>query len=107
MNIINFNLKVNAHFNEHYILVKESCENLKEDIVKASEIMCETLLKEGTIFWIGNGGSCADAQHLAAEFVGKFKNPRKALNSVSLTADTSVLTCIANDYSYTEIFCIA
>ncbi len=102
--MINLNLKVNEHFDEHFSVLRHSCENLKEEIVKASEILSETLLKEGTIFWIGNGGSCADAQHLAAEFVGKFKNPRKALNSISLTADTSVLTCIANDYSYNEIF---
>ena len=100
----NLDLQVNQHFDEHLLVLKDSCEDLKEKIIQASQIISQTLSQEGTIYWIGNGGSCADAQHLAAEFTGKFQDHRKSLNSISLTADTSVLTCIANDYSYSEIF---
>ncbi len=56
------------------------------------------------ILWCGNGGSAADSQHLAAEFVGRFRRERKALASMSLTTDTSVLTSIGNDYGYDDIF---
>jgi D-sedoheptulose 7-phosphate isomerase len=57
-----------------------------------------------TIFWFGNGGSAADAQHLAAEFVGRFRRERCGLPSIALTTDTSVLTAIANDYGYENVF---
>jgi len=57
-----------------------------------------------TIFWFGNGGSAADAQHLAAEFIGRFRQNRRALSSIALTTDTSVITAVANDYGYDEIF---
>jgi len=56
------------------------------------------------ILWCGNGGSAADCQHLAAEFVGRFRRERCGLPSIALTTDTSVLTSIANDYGYSEVF---
>lgn len=58
----------------------------------------------GTIYLIGNGGSAADAQHIAAEFIVKLKEKRKALPAVALTTDTSVLTAIGNDFGFEEIF---
>lgn len=58
----------------------------------------------GTIFWCGNGGSAADAQHLAAELVGRFESERAPIRSLALTSDTSVLTALANDYSYERVF---
>ena len=62
-------------------------------------------LKSGnTIFWCGNGGSAAEISHLAVELIGRFKNNRRPLPSISLNADTSALTCIANDFGYDEIF---
>ena len=62
-------------------------------------------LKSGnTIFWCGNGGSAAESSHLAVELIGRFKNNRRPLPSISLNADTSALTCIANDFGYDEIF---
>ena len=67
-------------------------------------MIAKSLKSGGTIYWCGNGGSAADSQHIAAEFVGRFKNDRKPLKSIALTTDTSVLTCVANDYSYEEIF---
>ncbi|HKR28398.1 MAG TPA: SIS domain-containing protein [Acidobacteriaceae bacterium] len=58
----------------------------------------------GKVLWFGNGGSAADAQHLAAEFVGRFRRERQGLASIALTTDTSVLTSIGNDYGYEQIF---
>lgn len=64
----------------------------------------ETLRREGRVFLCGNGGSAADAQHLAAEFVGRFLRDRRPLPAVALTTDTSVLTAVANDFDYAEVF---
>ncbi len=66
--------------------------------------MAAALRRGNKILWCGNGGSAADSQHLAAEFVGRFRRERKALPSISLTTDTSILTAVANDYGYEEIF---
>ncbi len=66
--------------------------------------MVASIQQGGTVFWLGNGGSAADAQHLAAELVGRFKKERRAIPSLSLSTDTSVLTCLSNDYDYSLIF---
>jgi len=75
-----------------------------QSIKSAGVQIAQSLEHDGTLFWCGNGGSAADSQHLAAELVGRFKKDRKALRSIALTTDTSVLTCVANDYSYEDIF---
>ena len=85
--------------------VKQSfTPELKSQIIQLAERMAATLASGGTIYWMGNGGSAADAQHLAAELVGKLQRIRKALAAVSLTTNTSLLTAIANDTSYEEVF---
>jgi len=85
--------------------VKQSFSpELKSQIVQLAERMAATLASGGTIYWMGNGGSAADAQHLAAELVGKLRRPRKALAAVSLTTNTSILTAVANDTAYDEVF---
>ncbi|MGD0734840.1 MAG: D-sedoheptulose 7-phosphate isomerase [Terracidiphilus sp.] len=66
--------------------------------------MTATLRAGGKILWCGNGGSAADAQHLAAELIGRFRRERRALPSVALTTDTSILTAIGNDYGYEKVF---
>ncbi|MDD5240720.1 MAG: D-sedoheptulose 7-phosphate isomerase [Sulfuricella sp.] len=71
---------------------------------RIGHLVSQSLSSGGTLFWCGNGGSAADSQHLAAELVGRFKKNRRPLRSVALTTDTSVLTCVANDYSYEDIF---
>ncbi len=91
-------------FDEHKSVIKETFLNTEENIKKAADMIAKSLLSEGSIFWCGNGGSAADSQHMAAEFVGRFKKDRKPLRSIALTTDTSVLTCISNDYSYDKIF---
>ncbi|MBN1493292.1 MAG: SIS domain-containing protein [Candidatus Omnitrophica bacterium] len=58
----------------------------------------------GKIMLCGNGGSAADAQHIAGEFIGRYKRERKAFPAIALTTDTSILTCVANDYSFDDIF---
>ena len=96
--------KISEHFNEHLEVIAKLPALCSVSIKIAGMQIAESLAKGGTILWCGNGGSAADSQHLAAEFVGRFKKDRKALRSIALTTDTSVLTCIANDYSYEDIF---
>ena len=71
---------------------------------KASNLLIETFSNKGKILLAGNGGSAADCQHIAAEFIGRLNFDRSPLPAIALTTNTSNLTCIANDYGYEEIF---
>ena len=95
---------ISANFQEHLQVIEAMPSLHTAELMSACELITQSLLKGGTLFWCGNGGSAADSQHLAAEFVGRFKKDRKALRSIALTTDTSILTCVANDYSYDNIF---
>ena len=95
---------ISSHFAEHLSVINDVSETSSETISDVASQLAKTLTNDGTIFWCGNGGSAADSQHLAAELVGRFKKDRRALRSIALTTDTSVLTCVANDYSYEDIF---
>jgi D-sedoheptulose 7-phosphate isomerase len=75
-----------------------------ERIVEGAERMAACLVAGGKILLFGNGGSAADAQHIAAEFVNRFCIERRPLAAIALTTDTSVLTSIGNDYDFEEIF---
>jgi D-sedoheptulose 7-phosphate isomerase len=77
---------------------------LKSQIADLAERIAATLSSGGVIYWIGNGGSAADAQHLAAELVGKLRRARRPLASVALTTNASILTAVANDSGYDEVF---
>lgn len=79
-------------------------EQLAAPVAAAIEIMTESLMNNGKILACGNGGSAADAQHFAAELVGRFEAERQALASVALTTDTSILTAVGNDYHFDQIF---
>jgi D-sedoheptulose 7-phosphate isomerase len=92
-----------AAVDEHLLVVSKLKSELPL-IVDIAECMCERLRQGGTIYWLGNGGSAADCQHLAAELVCRFRAERKALPSVALTTDSSVLTAVGNDYAYEQIF---
>ena len=70
----------------------------------AANLCIESLKKGNKILLFGNGGSAADAQHIAAELVGRYKTERKGLSAIALTTDTSAITAIANDYGYLHIF---
>ena len=86
---------------------KRVCElqaNSLEKIAAAAEAITAALKHSGTVYICGNGGSAADAQHIAAELIGRFKADRKALPAVALTTNSSVITSIANDYSYQQSF---
>lgn len=94
---------INHQLTEH-IDISKSMFNLIDQITLASNKCLETLENKGKIILFGNGGSAADAQHIAAELVGRYKNNRKPLASIALTTDTSGLTCISNDFGYEFVF---
>ena len=98
------NSKIQQEFQKHIETSQKSMENLSDDIEIAAKICIETLKKNGKIILFGNGGSAADAQHIAAELVGRYMTERKGLAAIALTTDTSILTSIGNDYGYEEIF---
>ena len=83
---------------------QQAMEVLVPFIEHASQVMVNSLLNEGKILSCGNGGSAGDAQHFAAELVGRFERERPGLAAVALTTDTSALTAIANDYDYDLVF---
>ena len=89
---------------ENIRLQKIISKDFSTQIIVFAEIISKCLLSGNTLFWCGNGGSAADSQHMASEFVVKFKNTRTALKSIALTTDTSVITSILNDFSSKEIF---
>ncbi len=88
----------------HKKTTAELQKNSIEIIAAAAEAIIKVLEQNGTIYLCGNGGSAADAQHIASEFVGRFRRERKALAAVALSTDTSILTSIANDYAYENVF---
>ncbi len=95
------------YIREQLRLLSEAATALQRRADTIAEItkICTAALRTGhKIIFCGNGGSAAQSQHLAAELVGRYKKDRPALNSLSLTVDTSNITAIANDYGYDEIF---
>lgn len=80
------------------------CRTAKDNIVEMAAIVGRAFLSSHRLFLFGNGGSAADAQHLAAEFVNRFQVERPPLPAMALTVDTSILTSIANDYDFDEVF---
>jgi len=77
---------------------------LVDDIASACNLVARAIHDGHRVLLFGNGGSAADAQHIAAEFVGRFQSERRALPAIALTADASTLTAIANDYGYERVF---
>ena len=75
-----------------------------ETIAAAAELITKILKQDGCVYICGNGGSAADAQHIAGEFLGRFARERRSLPAVALSTDTSVITSIANDYGYENVF---
>jgi len=94
---------IKKHLEEHQSVIS-TLESLAPQIETVAKQMIQALQNGNTIFWCGNGGSASDAQHLAGELVGRFVGDRKALKSISLNADSAVMTCIVNDYGYEHIF---
>ncbi|MEJ2703122.1 MAG: SIS domain-containing protein [Sedimentisphaerales bacterium] len=75
-----------------------------ETVAAIAQMVVDVFQRGSTVYLCGNGGSAADAQHIAGEFVGRFHRQRRALPAVAFSTDTSVLTCIANDYAYEKVF---
>ena len=94
---------IQNEFNAH-IKVANLLHDLTNEVAKSAELCIHCLRNGGKILIFGNGGSAADAQHIAAELVGRYKTDRKGLSAIALTTDTSALTSIGNDFGYKYIF---
>lgn len=90
---------------EESIQVKQkTADQLVDVMIEISDIITRTINKNGTVYLFGNGGSAADAQHVAAEFIGHFESERRPLPAEAFTTNTSILTAVGNDYNFLEIF---
>ena len=96
--------RIRAHFADSAQLKLAAVDVLAPAIARAAELMAQCLLDDGKILACGNGGSACDAQHFAAEMVGRFERERPELPAISLATDTSILTAVANDYAYEQVF---
>jgi len=97
---------IHQEFLEHINTGQKAMESISKDIeIAIASITCINSLKNnGKILILGNGGSAADAQHIAAELVGRYKTERRGLAAIALTTDTSIITSISNDYGYDSVF---
>jgi D-sedoheptulose 7-phosphate isomerase len=91
-------------FSEHIKVSVETIKSIGKPIEIAAKICIDSLKNGNKILIFGNGGSAADAQHIAAELVGRYKTERKGIPAIALTTDTSAITSIANDYGYLHVF---
>ncbi len=96
--------RISGHFEESARLKLAASDSLAGPIANAIELVVAALAADRKVLACGNGGSAADAQHFAAELVGRFERERPELAALALTTDTSILTAIANDYSFDEVF---
>ena len=95
--------QINTHI-ENSIKTKSVLKKNTSLILRASEVMNQSLMNGNKLLFCGNGGSAADCQHIVAEFTGKFNIKRKGLAAIALTTNTSEITAIGNDFSFSEIF---
>lgn len=91
-------------FDEHLAMIADLRESSSAEIARVGDRLAAVLRAGGKLLIFGNGGSAADAQHIAAEIVGRYKTERRGLPAVALTTDTSALTAIANDYGFEAVF---
>lgn len=95
---------VSEELNDHQLLIGKVIEMLLLPIENGCAMITETVLNGKKLLIAGNGGSAADAQHIAAEFTGRFVKERKPLAAIALSTDTSALTAISNDYGFDQVF---
>ena len=95
---------IENELNGHNKVLNKTIETLIPSILQATELINKTLRSGRKLLIFGNGGSAADAQHMAAEFTGRYLKNRRALPAIALTTDTSALTGIGNDFGYDYIF---
>ena len=96
--------RVARHFEDSAQTKLNAVEAMAAPVAGAIETLTACLINGGKILACGNGGSAADAQHFAAELVGRFEVERQELAAIALTTDTSILTAVGNDYSFNQIF---
>jgi D-sedoheptulose 7-phosphate isomerase len=96
--------RTSQHFLDSIAVKQEAEKILPEAVARGVLTMVDCLKSGGKVMACGNGGSAADAQHFAAELIGRFERERQELAAIALTTDSSILTAIGNDYSYDEVF---
>ena len=96
--------RIQQHFVDSADLKYQSAQTLNKLIAAAIQAVLACVTSGGKVLACGNGGSAADAQHFAAEFVGRFERERPELGAIALTTDSSILTAVANDYDFTQVF---
>jgi D-sedoheptulose 7-phosphate isomerase len=96
-------MNINTIINNHIELI-EKLKNQASFIEKTGKKLAEIIKNGNKLFFMGNGGSAADAQHIAAELIGRFQKERDSLPAIAITTDTSIITAIGNDYSFDDIF---
>jgi len=95
---------IQAELQAHQETIEKTIEVMSPSIEEACHLITSTLKNGNKILLCGNGGSAADAQHIAAELTGRYKSERRGLPAIALTTDTSALTAISNDYGYARVF---
>jgi D-sedoheptulose 7-phosphate isomerase len=102
--MIDHQKRIKGHFADSARLKQEAADTMAPHIARAAGLLTDCLFADGKILSCGNGGSAADAQHFAAELVGRFERERPELPAIALSTDTSLLTAVANDYSFEQVF---
>ena len=95
---------IDSLFEDHSNVIAKVRDTQQSNIERFASYCRTSLRQGGKILFMGNGGSAADAQHLAAEFVGRFEKERRGLAAIALTTDTSILTAVGNDYGFDQVF---
>jgi D-sedoheptulose 7-phosphate isomerase len=97
-------ISIFQHAIDEHIAVIQALSDQRPVFERIAAEITRAILDGNKVLWCGNGGSAADSQHLAAELMGRFRRERRALPSIALTTDTSMLTAISNDYGYERVF---
>ncbi len=101
---MNKSQRIESNIREHLQVIEQMLNGQSDVLAEISSRIVESINAGGKVLIAGNGGSAADAQHIAGEFVGRFLYDRRPLPAIALSCDTSVLTCVGNDYSYADVF---
>jgi len=94
---------MSAELHDH-IRTAQAGEELLPRVAEVADVLCGAFARGGILYTLGNGGSAADAQHFTGEVIGHYKRDRRPLGAVTLSTDPTTMTCIANDYSYDDVF---
>ena len=89
---------------EDHVRTAEAMEKLLPAVRRVGALLCDAFARGGILYTFGNGGSAADAQHFTGEIIGHYRRDRRPLGAVTLSTDPTTMTCIANDYSFDEVF---